>query len=125
MQTTLETLEERLAVLDALIARVHAQIVTPDACDGGCSFWDCARPMGHAGPCQPDAYKLDARPLAFALPVAHADRWGDLADAIVFGSSLAPGDARWSGPGARRTLISGSVDPSVAFAVAVGLGGDL
>lgn len=25
----------------------------PVKCDGGCSFWDCARPAGHAGPCQP------------------------------------------------------------------------
>lgn len=22
-------------------------------CDGGCSFWDCQRTKGHAGPCQP------------------------------------------------------------------------
>lgn len=22
-------------------------------CDGGCSFWECARPSGHVGPCYP------------------------------------------------------------------------
>jgi len=22
-------------------------------CDGGCTFWDCGRPAGHAGPCAP------------------------------------------------------------------------
>lgn len=26
---------------------------TLELCDGGCSLWDCARPKGHSGPCQP------------------------------------------------------------------------
>jgi len=100
----IKTLDAQLAVLDALIAHTHAQIVQPT---------------------KPDTYKLDARPLAFAYPVSHTERWGELADSIVFGSSMAPADARWSGPSARRTLRTGPVDASVAFAVAVGFGGDL
>lgn len=28
-------------------------------CQGGCYYWDCGRPEGHAGPCQPDTSALD------------------------------------------------------------------
>ncbi len=31
-------------------------------CDGGCTFWDCGRPAGHAGPCAPPDRPTDDEP---------------------------------------------------------------
>ena len=25
-----------------------------ERCEGGCTFWDCARDAGHSGPCYPE-----------------------------------------------------------------------
>jgi hypothetical protein len=100
METTKDTLESfdaRLAVLDALIARTHAAIVKRDA---------------------PECYELASRPLAFALPVAHASDWENLAEAVVFGACVMAGDSRWN---TAPRYVSGPVDPGVAFAVAVGI----
>jgi hypothetical protein len=94
---TLESFDARLAVLDALIAKTHAAIVKRDAAE---------------------RYELAPRPLAFALPVAHASDWYPLAKSSVTGSMLCPGDSRWQKP----TLVTGPVDASVAFAVAMAIG---
>lgn len=56
---------------------------------------------------------------SFALPIASlpmpcATR---LIRTAHDGSAVMPGDSRWSTP----TLVTGPVDPSVAFAVAVGI----
>jgi hypothetical protein len=100
MQTSKDTMEifdARLAVLDALIARTHAAIVKRDAAE---------------------RYELAPRPLAFALPVAHASDWENLAEAVVFGAAVMAGDSRWQKP----TLVTGPCDASVAFAVALAIG---
>ncbi len=102
--TTIETLNARLAVLDEFIARTHAAIMKRDTAE---------------------TYRLDSRPLAFALPVAHATDWEALATRALGTAMVCPGDTRWGGPGARRTVVTGPVDPSVAFAVAMAIGGDL
>jgi hypothetical protein len=94
---TLESYDARLAVLDALIAKSHAAIVKRDA---------------------PERYELAPRPLAFALPVAHASDWENLAESVVFGACVMAGDSRWQKP----TLISGPIDASVAFAVSMAIG---
>lgn len=46
--------------MSACPACAHASYVTQSdrtcarhTCEGGCSFWDCSRAKGHAGPCQP------------------------------------------------------------------------
>ena len=35
-------------------------------CDGGCGLWDCGRPAGHAGPCQPP--DVDSEPKTLPAP---------------------------------------------------------
>lgn len=66
------------------------------------------------------SFKVDPKSrFAFALPIAAmpmvcATR---LIRTANDGATIMPGDSRWAMP----TLVTGPVDPSVAFAVAVGI----
>lgn len=41
------------AYYKALRAKRRAKIAKAGQCDGGCTFWQCGREMGHPGPCAP------------------------------------------------------------------------
>lgn len=41
----------------------------PSRCDGGCTFWDCAREMGHPGPCYPAERPEDRERYEALMPV--------------------------------------------------------
>lgn len=99
-------LDARLALLDALIAKTERPR-NIDIC-----------------------YRLASRPLAFALPVSHVDPkakvcvwgssdagWEHLCEYALTQGAVLPADSRWAHP----TYVTGDVDPSVAFAVAVGI----
>lgn len=45
--------ETALHNCNACLSCVPADRLLQGRCEGGCSLWDCNRPAGHAGPCQP------------------------------------------------------------------------
>jgi len=85
--------DAKLALLDALIAKAE-------------------RLQASQG-----AFALEPKALAFAYPLASCEAWEAFGALVYTQGAVLPADSRWSTP----TYISGPVDPSVAFAVAVGI----
>ena len=91
---TTEIFDARLKFLDALIAKSQAII------DAQSSF------------------RLEPRAMSFGFPLASCESWERLGTLVYEQGAVLPADSRWATP----TYVTGDVDPSVAFAVAVGLG---
>ena len=91
---TTEIFDARLKFLDALIAKSQAII------DAQSSF------------------RLESRAMSFGFPLASCESWEALGTLVYEQGAVLPADSRWAHP----TYVTGDVDPSVAFAVAVGLG---
>ena len=91
---TTEIFDARLKLLDALIAKSQAII------DAQSSF------------------RLESRAMSFGFPLASCEAWEALGTLVYEQGAVLPADSRWAKP----TYVTGDVDPSVAFAVAVGLG---
>ncbi len=91
---TTEIFDARLKFLDALIAKSQAII------DAQSSF------------------RLESRAMSFGFPLASCESWEALGTLVYTQGAVLPADSRWAHP----TYVTGDVDPSVAFAVAVGLG---
>lgn len=91
---TTEIFDARLKFLDALIAKSQAII------DAQSSF------------------RLEPRAMSFGFPLASCESWERLGTLVYTQGAVLPADSRWAHP----TYVTGDVDPSVAFAVAVGLG---
>ena len=91
---TTEIFDARLKLLDALIAKSQAII------DAQSSF------------------RLESRAMSFGFPLASCEAWEALGTLVYVQGAVLPADSRWAHP----SYVTGDVDPSVAFAVAVGLG---
>lgn len=87
------TYDAKLALLDALIAKSQAII------DAQSSF------------------RLEPRAMSFGFPLASCESWERLGTLVYEQGAVLPADSRWATP----TYVTGDVDPSVAFAVAVGI----
>jgi hypothetical protein len=86
--------DAKLALLDALIAKAERLQASQSA------------------------FALEHKPLAFAYPLASCETWEAFGALVYEQGAVLPADSRWSTP----TYVTGPVDPSVAFAVGVGIG---